>query len=231
MKQTSHKGSIYDASTYTLQTLLKIRNNDNTRFVDFDFTYCSQKALDRLFPVTIEAKYSLTPPSFRSSAASIRSFQLRLALKDKSDHISFEKAEFDRIEESSLSSHIGDVDTDLCNDMSLHYLRYFSQRKAPFKNSEMGFKHLIRESIVEFGVRVTKDTKKWPYDADYIGALKSKTSIDSFDDEWFCKRIQSEHPVDVFDTFGFISSTYTKDKRSDCALRSQFFSSNVAYLN
>ena len=139
MKQTSNKGSIYDASTYTLQTLLKIRNNDNTRFVNFYFTYCSQKALDRLFPVTIDERYSLIPPSFRLSASSIRSFQQRISKKDKLEYISLEKVEFDRIEESSLSSHIGGVDTDLCNGISLHYLRYFSQRKTPFKNSEVQY--------------------------------------------------------------------------------------------
>jgi len=157
MEQTSNKGSIYDASTHTLQTLLKIRNNDNTRFVNFDFTYCSQKTLNRLFPVTIEERYLLIPPTFRSSASSIRNFQQVISKKDKLEYLSSEKVKLERIEEASILSHIDDIDYDLCNGISLHYLRYISKRKTPFKSSELGFKHLIRESIVELGVRVTQD--------------------------------------------------------------------------
>ena len=89
----------------------------------------------------------------------------------------------------------------------------------------MGFKHLICEWIVEFGVRVTHNAKIWLYEADYIVALNSKTCIDSFKDDWFCKRIQSAHTADVFDMFGFILSTCAKVKKLDFAMCLEFVSS------
>ena len=118
-----------------------------------------KKASDRLFPVTIDERYSHMPPSFRSFASKIRNFQLRIPKKDKAEYLKLEKDEFEKIEESCIISHIGDVDYEKCDGINLYSILYVLERKTAFKNSEVGFRHLIRESIVEFGVRVTHDTK------------------------------------------------------------------------
>jgi len=122
-------------------------------------------------------------------------------------HLEFEKNLFHQIKQSCLSSHIGDVDYDVCNGISLLYLRYILDRKAALKTMGKGVSHLIREAIVEFGVRVTHELEKWKHGSDMIRALKSKTTTKygSVTDELFCKRILTKHPVDVFDTFGFVS--------------------------
>mmetsp|Transcript_856 Transcript_856/g.1321 ORF Transcript_856/g.1321 Transcript_856/m.1321 type:complete len:104 (-) Transcript_856:1-312(-) len=76
-KQNSNKGSIFDALTYSLSHLIKVKNSENERFFKMDFTYCSQVVLNKFSPVTIEDKYSKIPPSFRSLPSEIRNFQLR----------------------------------------------------------------------------------------------------------------------------------------------------------
>ena len=136
-----------------------------------DFTYCSQVILDKFFPVTIEEKYSKIPPSFRSSPAEIRNFQLRVAKNDKDSFLKNEMDLFDKIENKSIISHAGNTGNDKCNGITLHFLRYIAERATPFKESETGFKHLIREAIVEFGVRVTRNSKEWDKDVEIIGAL------------------------------------------------------------
>ena len=92
------------------------------------------------------------------------------------------RVKFDRIEGFSISSHIGDVNYEVYNGISLFDLRYISEQKTPVKSSEFRLKRLLRESIVKFGVRITQDSKKWTDDADIIEELESKSTKDSFKD-------------------------------------------------
>ena len=117
---------------------------------------------------------------------------------------------FDKIENKSIISHAGNTGNDKCNGITLHFLRYIAERATPFKESESGFKHLIREAIVEFGVRVTRNSKEWDKDVEIIGALKTKKGAGG--DQWLCIRIDIDVPVDVSDTFGFVSNTCSKLK-------------------
>jgi len=71
----------------------------------------------------------------------------------------FEKAKFGKIKSSIDTLHMGNVDYDPCNGMTLHYLGCIADRKIPFKNSELGFKHFICESVVKFSVHVTRKPK------------------------------------------------------------------------
>ena len=51
---------------------------------------------------------------------------------------------------------------------------------------------------------MTKGTKQWSYPNNVVGVLKNPVGKD-FDDEFLCIRTNPDAPVDVLDTFGFVS--------------------------
>mmetsp|Transcript_13017 Transcript_13017/g.26008 ORF Transcript_13017/g.26008 Transcript_13017/m.26008 type:complete len:161 (-) Transcript_13017:76-558(-) len=59
--QKRKKGTILYASSLSLQRLKQIQTEDAPRFIKLDFTYCSAKVINKLFPVD-SLKYSPVPP-------------------------------------------------------------------------------------------------------------------------------------------------------------------------
>mmetsp|Transcript_44178 Transcript_44178/g.86693 ORF Transcript_44178/g.86693 Transcript_44178/m.86693 type:complete len:158 (+) Transcript_44178:460-933(+) len=99
--QRRKRGSVFDASSFSLIQLKRFQTGDLARFFQLDFTFCNQKILNKLLPVG-DLFYIPIPPTYRSSSNSITDFQ-RLPKNYRTRAVEFETDLLKEIEDDIVA--------------------------------------------------------------------------------------------------------------------------------